>query len=46
MIDGDDCGAVGGMNEWQGKPKYWEKTCPSADLSTKDPGSPLWEAGD
>jgi hypothetical protein len=25
MIDGDDCGAVGGMNEWQGKPKYWEE---------------------
>jgi hypothetical protein len=22
MIDGDDCGAVGGMNGWQGKPKY------------------------
>jgi hypothetical protein len=22
MIDGDDCGAVGGMNECQGKLKY------------------------
>jgi hypothetical protein len=21
---------------WQGKPKYWEKTCPSATLSTKN----------
>jgi hypothetical protein len=37
MIDDDDCGAVGGMNEWQGKPKYWEETCPSAALSTTDP---------
>jgi hypothetical protein len=25
MIDGDDCGAVGGMND-KGKPKYLEKT--------------------
>jgi hypothetical protein len=24
-------------NEWQGKPKYSEKTCPSAALSTTDP---------
>jgi hypothetical protein len=37
MIDGDDCGAVGGMNEWQDKPKYWVETCPSAALSTTDP---------
>jgi hypothetical protein len=37
MIDGDDCGAVGGMDEWQGKPEYWEETCPSAALSTTDP---------
>jgi hypothetical protein len=21
MINGDDCGAISGMNEWQGKPK-------------------------
>jgi hypothetical protein len=28
MIDGDDCGAIGGMNEWQGKSKYSEKTYP------------------
>jgi hypothetical protein len=21
LVDGDDCGAVGGMNDWQGKPK-------------------------
>jgi hypothetical protein len=26
-IDGDDCGVISGMNEWQGKPKYLEKTC-------------------
>jgi hypothetical protein len=26
MIDGDDCGAISGKNEWQGKPKYSEKT--------------------
>jgi hypothetical protein len=32
-----DCGAVGGMNEWQDKPKYWEETCPSAALSTAYP---------
>jgi hypothetical protein len=37
MIDGDDCGVISGMNEWQGKPKYWEETCPSAALSTTDP---------
>jgi hypothetical protein len=37
MMDGDDCGAISGMNEWQGKPKYPEKTCPSAVLPTADP---------
>jgi hypothetical protein len=37
MIDGDDCGAISGMNEWQGKLKYLEKTCTSAALSTIDP---------
>jgi hypothetical protein len=36
MIDGDDCGAVSGMNEWQGKPTSSEKTFPSATLSTAD----------
>jgi hypothetical protein len=25
MIDGDDCGAINGMNEWQKKPKYSEE---------------------
>jgi hypothetical protein len=37
MTDGDDCGAVSGINEWQGKPKYSEETCHSAALSTTDP---------
>jgi hypothetical protein len=27
-------------NEWQGKPKYWEKTCPDATLSTTNPTWP------
>jgi hypothetical protein len=25
------------VNDWQGKPKYSEKTCPSAALSTTNP---------
>jgi hypothetical protein len=36
MIDDNDCGAVGVLNEWQGTPKYPEKTCPSDVLSTTD----------
>jgi hypothetical protein len=36
-MDGDYCGAVSGMNEWQGKPKFLERTSPSAALSTTDP---------
>jgi hypothetical protein len=40
MIDGDGCGTISGMNEWQGKPKYLEETCRSADLSTTDPTWP------
>jgi hypothetical protein len=36
--------------DWQGKPKYWEKTCPSATLSTTyptwpDPGLNLGRRG-
>jgi hypothetical protein len=31
VMNDDECGA------WQGKPKYWEKTCPSAALSTVNP---------
>jgi hypothetical protein len=37
MTDDDECGAFGGMNDWQGKPKYSEETCPSATLSITDP---------
>jgi hypothetical protein len=41
MIDGVDCGEIGGMNEWQGKLKDWEKTFPSAVLSTTEPTDEL-----
>jgi hypothetical protein len=34
---GDNCGGIDGKNEWQGKPKYLEKTFPSATLSTMKP---------
>jgi hypothetical protein len=50
---GGDCedGEVGGINGfWQGKPKYSEKTCPDANLSTtnptREPGPPRWEGSD
>jgi hypothetical protein len=33
MIDYDDFAAIGGMSDWQGKPKY----CPSAALSSTNP---------
>jgi hypothetical protein len=36
-IYGDDCEAISGMVEWQGKPNNWEETIPSAALSTTDP---------
>jgi hypothetical protein len=36
MIDGDHCGAISGMNEWQGNPKYWDEPCSSAALHTTD----------
>jgi hypothetical protein len=38
-VPGDcDDGKIGGMNDfWQGKPKYSEKTCPDANLSTTNP---------
>jgi hypothetical protein len=36
MNDGDDCGAVSWMSEWQGKLKYLEITCVNAALSTTD----------
>jgi hypothetical protein len=28
LIDGDDCRAISGINEWQGKLKYSEKSAP------------------
>jgi hypothetical protein len=37
MIHHDDCGEISEMNDWQGKPKYSEETCPSAALSTPNP---------
>jgi hypothetical protein len=37
MRDGDDCGALSGINDWQGKLRYSEKTYHSASLSTTDP---------
>jgi hypothetical protein len=37
MIDGDDYGAISGMNKWQEKPKHLEKACPSVALSTAHP---------
>jgi hypothetical protein len=37
LDDDDECGAISGMNDWQGKLKYSEKTCPSAALSTTNP---------
>jgi hypothetical protein len=37
MIGEGDCGEIGGMKIWQKKPKYSEKTCPSATLSTTNP---------
>jgi hypothetical protein len=54
MTDDDDCGAISGMNELHGKPKYWEKTysmplCPPQpprDFPGIEPGPPKWEAGD
>jgi hypothetical protein len=36
MRDGDDCGAVVGMNEWHTKPKYSDKTCPNAAVPSTD----------
>jgi hypothetical protein len=52
MIDGDDCGAISVMNEWQGKPKYSEKNLPQCrsvhyrshmTLPGLEPGLSLWK---
>jgi hypothetical protein len=32
LTDNDNCGAIDGMNDLHGKPKYLEKTYPSAAL--------------
>jgi hypothetical protein len=37
MMDGDDCGAISEMNEWQGKTMYQKEPCLSATLSTINP---------
>jgi hypothetical protein len=42
MIDANGCGAISGMNVWQGKQKYSEATCPSAALSTTGPTALKW----
>jgi hypothetical protein len=42
LTDGDDCGAVGGMDDWEGQPTYSEKTRLSAVLSTTNPAWLNW----
>jgi hypothetical protein len=37
MIGDGDCGEIDGMKIGRRKPKYSEKTCPSATLSTTNP---------
>jgi hypothetical protein len=37
LINDDVSGTINGMNWWQWKPKYSEKTCPTAVLSTTEP---------
>jgi hypothetical protein len=55
MMDEDDFWSNWWNKNWQGKPKYSEKTYPSATLSTTKfqmrdpvsiPGSQRWEASD
>jgi hypothetical protein len=43
MIDEGDCGAIGGMRIWQGKPKYSEKTYPSATFPPQIPHDLIWD---
>jgi hypothetical protein len=54
MIDGDYCGTINGMNEWQGTPKYLGENLPQCssvyhrpymNLPGLKPRSPWWEAG-
>jgi hypothetical protein len=37
VIDCDVCGTISGVNEWEGKLKHSEETCPNAALSNTDP---------
>jgi hypothetical protein len=37
MTEGVNCGVIGGMNEWQGNPKYSENTSTTAALSITVP---------
>jgi hypothetical protein len=37
MIGDGDREEIGGNEDWQGKPKYSEKTCPSATSSATNP---------
>jgi hypothetical protein len=39
MIDGDDCGGISGVIEWQGKGQISEEAYPSTALPTSDPTS-------
>jgi hypothetical protein len=55
MIGDGICGSNWWNGDWQAKPKYSEKTCPSATLPITNPtrlgpglqpGPPWWEASD
>jgi hypothetical protein len=55
MIGDGDCGEIGGIKIGRGKPKYSEKTCPSATFvhhkshMTRpgfELGPPRWESSD
>jgi hypothetical protein len=37
MTHDGGCAAIVWNEDWQGKPKYSEETCPSATLSTTNP---------
>jgi hypothetical protein len=45
--DVDDCGEIGGMKDWQVKPRYFEKLYPSTALSATNPTLfyPDWNPG-
>jgi hypothetical protein len=37
-----DCGAIDGINDWQGNPEYSEKTAPVALCPPQIPHDPCW----